>query len=222
MSTEPSQHWLVESAPNGLRFSHGFLFLSCDSANGSIVTKEISEMSSVADTATWILEPCLPGTLRGSRVWNMVGIGAVTLAAAFVAPMAVTGVIGALGFGAEGIMAGSVAAGMMSAEAAASGGAIAAGGTVATLQSIGAAGLGVAGTTASMSGGALVGGGIAAETSKVVSKDKDSKHDDDDNGNTLVGMTAATARDGTDEDKGDDDNDTFISNTRSFAAWKDW
>ena len=222
MSTEPSHHWLVESAPNGLRFSHGSLFLSCDSANGSIVTKEISEMSSVADTETWILEPRLPGTLRGSRVWNMVGIGAVTLAAALVAPMAVTGVIGALGFGAEGIMAGSVAAGMMSAEAAASGGAIAAGGTVATLQSIGAAGLGVAGTTASMSGGALVGGGIAAVSSKVVSKDKDSKHDDD-NGNTLVGMTAATARDATDEeDQEDDDGTTFISNTRSFAAWKDW
>lgn len=55
---------------------------------------------------------------------------------------------------------------MMSAEAIASGGAVAAGGTVATLQSIGAVGLGVAGASAAATTGAVVGGlvssGVAA------------------------------------------------------------
>ena len=45
----------------------------------------------------------------------------------------------------------------MSAEAIASGGGIAAGGTVATLQSIGAAGLGCAGTLGAMGGGSVIG-----------------------------------------------------------------
>lgn len=68
-------------------------------------------------------------------------------------PMAVGGVVGgtaayvgvpmavnAIGFTAEGIVAGSTAAGMMSTAALAEGGGVAAGGTVATLQSIGATG----------------------------------------------------------------------------------
>ena len=60
------------------------------------------------------------------------GVGAVAAIPAAVASM---------GFGASGITAGSTAAAMMAAEATAAGGGVAAGGTVATLQSIGAAGL---------------------------------------------------------------------------------
>ncbi|NWX06832.1 IFI27 protein, partial [Caloenas nicobarica] len=53
----------------------------------------------------------------------------------------VPAVIGALGFTSAGITAGSLAAKMMSAAAIANGGGVAAGSTVAVLQSIGAAGL---------------------------------------------------------------------------------
>ena len=53
---------------------------------------------------------------------------------------------------------------MMSTEALAAGGAIAAGGGVATLQSIGAAGLGAGGIAASCGVGTLVGGTLAGAT----------------------------------------------------------
>ena len=59
--------------------------------------------------------------------------------------------LGVIGYTATGITAGSTAAGMMSAAAAANGGGVAAGGVVATLQSIGAAGLGL-GTTVGVAG----------------------------------------------------------------------
>jgi Interferon-induced 6-16 family len=109
---------------------------------------------------TWRLEPIVPATMTKQQLYSWIGVGSV--AAAVAAPMAVVGVIGALGYQAGGIVGGSMAAGMMSAEAIASGGAIAAGGTVATLQSIGAAGLGVAGTAGAAGTGAVVGGAAAA------------------------------------------------------------
>jgi len=65
--------------------------------------------------------------------------------------------LGAAGFTAGGIAAGSYAAGGMSAAAIANGGGIAAGGMIATAQSIGAAGLGVAGKAAVAAVGAGVG-----------------------------------------------------------------
>lgn len=55
-------------------------------------------------------------------------------------PLAAIGCVQAVGFSGGGIIAGSTAAAMMSAEAIAAGGSIAAGGTVATLQSVGAVG----------------------------------------------------------------------------------
>ncbi len=76
--------------------------------------------------------------------------GACAVAAA---PVVLTGV----GFTAGGIAAGSYAASMMSAAAVANGGAIAAGSTVAVLQSVGAAGLGTAGVAVVGGAGATVG-----------------------------------------------------------------
>ncbi|ESP00920.1 hypothetical protein LOTGIDRAFT_176462 [Lottia gigantea] len=61
-------------------------------------------------------------------------------------------VLGAVGFTGAGITAGSVAAGMMSTAAVTNGGAVAAGSTVAVLQSVGAAGF-AAGTKAAIVAG---------------------------------------------------------------------
>ena len=71
------------------------------------------------------------------------------------------------------------------------------GGTVATLQSIGAAGLGVAGTSAAMGGGALVGSSIVGSTAACVLK---SDH--------------ATV-------SADDDCGQEVEN-RPFAGWRNW
>nr|XP_015825852.2 interferon alpha-inducible protein 27-like protein 2A [Nothobranchius furzeri] len=67
-------------------------------------------------------------------------------------------VLGAIGFTTAGITAGSYAAGWMSAAAIANGGGVAAGSTVAVLQSAAAAGLSLA-TKATVAG---VGGGVGA------------------------------------------------------------
>ncbi|XP_054148512.1 interferon alpha-inducible protein 27-like protein 2A [Melozone crissalis] len=69
----------------------------------------------------------------------------------------VPGGIAALGFTKAGILAGSIAAKMMSAAAIANGGGVAAGSTVAVLQSIGAAGLSVGAKVALGSAGAATG-----------------------------------------------------------------
>ncbi|XP_078423124.1 uncharacterized protein LOC144695913 [Cetorhinus maximus] len=76
---------------------------------------------------------------------------------AVVAVVAAPAVVAAAGFTGAGIAAGSLGAKMMSAAALVNGGGIAAGGVVATLQSIGAAGLSTAGTAAVGSVGAAVG-----------------------------------------------------------------
>ncbi|XP_030213431.1 uncharacterized protein LOC115544562 [Gadus morhua] len=87
--------------------------------------------------------------LLTAAVVGTLGAGGAVVAAPFV--------LGAAGFTAAGITAGSYAAGMMSAAAVANGGAVAAGSTMAVLQSLGAAGLGTAATAAVAS----VGGGAA-------------------------------------------------------------
>ena len=68
-----------------------------------------------------------------------------------------------LGFGAGGIVAGSTAASMMSWMAP-----MAAAGLVATLQSVGAAGLGLAGTTAVAATGGSVGAGVGGAATYLV------------------------------------------------------
>ncbi|CAG8449340.1 12605_t:CDS:1 [Funneliformis mosseae] len=78
--------------------------------------------------------------------------GAAIVAGAALGPFAVTGLVAALGFGEAGIAAGSIAAWMMSLQ----GGTVAAGSLVATLQSVGAAGLGIGGFLAASTGGAAI------------------------------------------------------------------
>ncbi len=78
-----------------------------------------------------------------------------------VAPLVVTG----LGFGAAGIAAGSTAASMMSVLAP-----TAAGGVVATLQTVGAAGLGTAGAAALAGTGGVVGAATTAVASNVLAR----------------------------------------------------
>ena len=89
---------------------------------------------------SWLLQPKMPSTISGKEITGYSVGGAVALGSIVAMPFAVMGVVGAMGFTGSGIAGGSVAAGMMSAEAISLGGGIAAGGTVATLQSIGAAG----------------------------------------------------------------------------------
>lgn len=90
----------------------------------------------------------------GAVIGTVVGAGVAVVAA----PLVVAG----LGFGAGGIVAGSYAASMMSAAAIANGGAVAAGSSVAILQSIGAAGFGVAGLMGVGAAGAGVGAAVGA------------------------------------------------------------
>ena len=88
------------------------------------------------------------------------------------------GIVNSLGFTSAGIAAGSTAAAMMSAEAVAAGGAILAGGQVATLQAVGAAGL-MAGGPAFVAATVLlpavacaaVGVGIGAAISRIRSRE---------------------------------------------------
>ena len=153
--------WTIGSSPHGGIFiqsvDHGGCRLSCDS-EGNLCSKEANGSSE-----TWKLVPIMPATINGKQIWTMVGVGT---ACAVAMPFAVMGVVGAMGFGAEGIVAGSMAAGMMSSSAIASGGGIAAGSTVATLQSIGAAGLSAGACASASAAGAAVGGlsslGVAA------------------------------------------------------------
>ena len=81
------------------------------------------------------------------------------------------GALGALGFTGAGIAANSIAAGMMSSAAIANGGGVVAGGLVATLQSVGAAGI-AASTQAAIGG--VVGTTVGSLTALFGSKGKKS------------------------------------------------
>mmetsp|Transcript_21630 Transcript_21630/g.30936 ORF Transcript_21630/g.30936 Transcript_21630/m.30936 type:complete len:394 (-) Transcript_21630:293-1474(-) len=153
--SEGKHRWVIISSPHDGVFIQSVEHerkLACND-NGHAYTSEDS-----GGWETWRLEPIMPGTISGKQIWSFVGIGVATVVTAVAIPFAAMGVVGAMGFGAEGIAAGSMAAGMMSAEAIAGGGAVAASGTVATLQSIGVVGLGAAGASAAAGAGALVGG----------------------------------------------------------------
>ena len=170
--------WTIGSSPHGGIFiqsvDHGGCRLSCD-REGNLCTKRWRVLSSRklfgciqshileeanGSSETWKLEPIMPSTINGKQIWTMVGVGT---ACAVAMPFAVMGVVGAMGFGAEGIVAGSIGASMMSSSAIASGGGIAAGSTVATLQSIGAAGLSASACASASAAGAAVGGLAASK-----------------------------------------------------------
>mmetsp|Transcript_53431 Transcript_53431/g.153295 ORF Transcript_53431/g.153295 Transcript_53431/m.153295 type:complete len:349 (-) Transcript_53431:112-1158(-) len=99
-----------------------------------------------------------------ARVGGAAATGALVAGAA--APAVVVAGVQAMGFGACGIVAGSTAAGWMSSAAIADGGGVAVGGLVASLQSVGAAGLGAGTMVGVAAGGAALGmlvvGGTAA------------------------------------------------------------
>lgn len=89
--------------------------------------------------------------------WDPLTTGAAVVVGAIALPVAIPVVIGAAGFGAGGIVAGSWAASLM----ASYGGTVVAGSACAVLQSVGAAGVGVAGTTlAGVVGGAAAGAAV--------------------------------------------------------------
>jgi len=156
--SESQQHWIICDSPHGGVFiesvEHGGR-LSCN-GNGHAYTTDSKD-----GWETFCLEPIMPETISANKIWSLVGIGSTSIVSAVAAPFAVMGIIGAMGFGAGGIVGGSMAAGMMSVEAIAAGGGVVAGGAVATLQSIGAVGLGVAYTSAAVAAGAAAGAGVA-------------------------------------------------------------
>jgi len=156
----PNEMWSVEESPHGGIFlisDEHRVCLSCDKAG---ILKAVSGED--GEEETWKLEPSMPSSLSGPVIGTMVGLGLATATFACAGPFIVTGAVAALGFGEAGVVAGSTAAAMMSAEAIAGG--VAAGGVVATCQSIGAAGLGLAGTSTAIAGGAITGGTLSAAT----------------------------------------------------------
>jgi len=189
-----SEMWKLEQASDGgcvhLVSKEHHRLVSCDDG-GNLSTRSGTPSASEA----WSLEPRMPPTITGESMRNLAIGGSVAVASIVAAPFAIMGIVGSLGFAAGGVASGSFAAGMMSAEAIASGGVIAAGGTVATLQSIGAAGLGLAGTTAAMGAGAVVGAsaiGISAAAS---------------GGRTSMGESTAATNSG---------------GNRPFCDWRSW
>ncbi|KAM8780972.1 interferon alpha-inducible protein 27-like protein 2 [Rhynchonycteris naso] len=87
----------------------------------------------------------------------MIQLAAAAVIGGVVAVCAVPAVLGAMGFTGAGIAASSVAAKMMSAAAVANGGGVAAGSLVATLQSVGAAGLSTSANVLLASTGSVLG-----------------------------------------------------------------
>ena len=115
---------------------------------GLIQITHISNITNEEKSSSWGDYLLLGGIIAGSAA-----------AVAVAAPFVVTASVGALGFSATGITAGSTAAGMMSV----SGGATVAGSACALLQSIGAAGLGWGGTAFVSTVGAAFGGAASAK-----------------------------------------------------------
>lgn len=93
---------------------------------------------------------------------------------------------------------------MMSLEAIASGGGVAAGGLVATLQSIGAAGLGVAGTSAALGTGGAIGGILSGKVVK---------------GSGMLGSLSDTVSASNGVEQSEFKN--HYSN-RPFCSWRSW
>lgn len=201
----PNEMWSLEESP------HGGIYLISDEHRVCLSCSESGVLGAVSGKngaeETWTLVPSMPSSLSGPVIGTMVGLGLATAAFACAAPFMVTGAVATLGFGEAGIVGGSTAAAMMSAEAmAASTGGVAAGGLVATCQSIGAAGLGFVGTSTAIAGGALVGGTLSAATVAGISNASKKKSDqtaDEKNKKEGVDCLAPTTN-------------------RPFCAWRTW
>ena len=194
-----NEMWRLEPAPNGsvlLISSHHEMKLVCNKDG------HLSTILAGGDDldVSWQLVPHMPESTSGSQIRTRVVVGAATAACAVAMPFAVMAVIGAIGFTSTGIAGGSAAAAMMSAEAIAAGGGVVAGGTVATLQSIGAAGLGLVGTSAAVGSGAVVGGSISAAVAA---------------GSGAFSPSSGAAPQETDSDE-------LMTPNRSFCAWRSW
>ncbi|XP_025127459.2 interferon alpha-inducible protein 27-like protein 2 isoform X1 [Bubalus bubalis] len=102
-------------------------------------------------------DPTDPPKSKGSNFYHYAGKTAAAVIGGALAVGSVPVVLGAMGFTGAGIAASSIAAKMMSAAAVANGGGVAAGSLVATLQSVGAAGLSTSSNILLGSAGAKIG-----------------------------------------------------------------
>ena len=146
--SEKKQLW---NMGRSMRERGGYLILSAEygrrltlDENGNLFTEDVA---------------CQLGPNHSQKLSrkHLLRVGVTAAAAAVLGPYAVVSAVGAIGFTAGGIAAGSTASWMMSLGANAAGGGVVAGGLVATLQSIGAAGLGFTGTAVAAGAGAVTG-----------------------------------------------------------------
>ncbi|XP_026558454.1 interferon alpha-inducible protein 27-like protein 2A [Pseudonaja textilis] len=131
-------------APSGLRDSLGIV-----TTQQNCIPKLLHNRQSTSDSGIFIKRGTIDKAVLNSLLGAAVGLGT--------AAVAVPAAVGILGFSSAGIVVGSIGAKMMSAAAIANGGGVAAGGLVATLQSIGAAGMPTAVTAATTATGAALG-----------------------------------------------------------------
>jgi hypothetical protein len=185
---------------------------------GSLIVEDTSTQEGKSTTDSregcyWLLQPCLPGQNSGRHLATVWGVRLAGVGTVLAAPAMVMGVVGGIGFGAGGIVGGSAAAGMMSAEAIAAGSGVAAGGTVAILQSIGAAGLGATGTSMAMGGGALFGGALVGAANATVLRQQSP------GGNFTI---RSNNGEGEVEEDGIVADETAVIINRPFAGWRQW
>ncbi len=105
--SESHQPWTISSSPHGGVFLQSVETggrLSCNE-NGHAYTTDASKI-----WETFCLEPIMPITISGKQIWSLAGIELTSIVLAVASPFAVMGAIGAIGFGAEGVAAGLMAA----------------------------------------------------------------------------------------------------------------
>ncbi|XP_046364856.2 uncharacterized protein C12orf29 homolog [Haliotis rufescens] len=128
-------------------------------AKGGMTCEKLSELHDLLYPQTSDPEETSSDWLNRARNVAPFVVGAVAL------PVAIPFALSAAGFGASGIVAGSLAARAMSVAAVANGGGVAAGGAVAVCQSVGAVGMSSAATAAASSVGVAVVGAWKGATS---------------------------------------------------------
>ncbi|RIB11383.1 hypothetical protein C2G38_2203569 [Gigaspora rosea] len=140
---------------------------------------------------------------------KIIATSAFAIGGLVLTPLIAVGVIQAMGFGAGGIAAGSIAAWLMSLN----GGATAAGSLVAILQSIGAAGL----STGATIGTGTVGATIMAALAKLFAERLDSNHEGQAQLDKFVNVyNEGNEDEGNEEERNEDKNSEKGSNTVVF------